>query len=159
MHWCQLWFHKYHVKRHWYQWYYMTKKSCCFTFWSSWPNRCNSAIDDAICVMILTLLPWHHNTKKLKEYIAESGRSFGERLKEHLRAPSPKHYHSHTMGHPVNPECFTIVDRESQGISRNIKEAMYSHVNEQCLNRNLGKYQLPHIWDEVLWVTPSLQLN
>ena len=34
-----------------------------------------------------------------EEYIVESGRTFGDRLKEHLRAPSPKHHHSHSTGH------------------------------------------------------------
>ena len=47
----------------------------------------------------------HSNCKE--EYIWESGRSFGERLKEHLRAPSPIHHHGHTTGHPNNHECFT----------------------------------------------------
>ena len=32
------------------------------------------------------------------------------------------------------------------GSYKNIKEAMYIHVNDPSLNRNLGKYQLPHIW-------------
>ena len=79
-----------------------------------------------------------------EKYIGESGRSFGERLKEHLRAPSPIYHHGHTTGHPINQECFTRVERELQGIIRTIKEAMYIHVNDPSLNRNLEKYQLPH---------------
>ena len=63
------------------------------------------------------------------------------------------------MGHPVDLECFTILDREAQGVARTIKEAMYIHVNDPPLNRNLGKYQLPHIRDEVLQDTPSLHLK
>ena len=27
------------------------------------------------------------------------------------------------------------------------------------LNRNLGKYQLPHLWDNILQDTPALQLK
>ena len=91
-----------------------------------------------------------------EEYTGELGRSFGNRLKEHLRAPSPIHLHSLSTGCPVSHECFTIVDREAHGVARNIKEVMYIHVNDPSLNRNLGKYQLPHIWDEVLQDTPSL---
>ena len=94
-----------------------------------------------------------------KEYIGESGRIFGDRLKEHLRAPSPIHHHSNSTGHPVSPECFTIVHRESQGVTRNIKEPIYICVNDPSLNRNWGKYQLPHIWDQVLQDTPALQLK
>ena len=40
--------------------------------------------------------------------------------------PSPIHHHSHTTGHPVNPECLTIVDRR---VNRNLKAAMYICVN------------------------------
>ena len=34
--------------------------------------------------------------------IGESGRSLGERVKEHFKAPSPIHLHSTTTGHPMN---------------------------------------------------------
>ena len=33
------------------------------------------------------------------------------------------------------------------------------HVNDPSLNKNLGKYQLPYIWDEVQQDTPSLYLK
>ena len=78
-----------------------------------------------------------------EEYIGESGRSFGDRLKEHLRVPSPIHHHSHSTGHPVSPMCFTIVDRELQWVTWNIKQAMYIYVNDPSLNRNLGKIPTP----------------
>ena len=94
-----------------------------------------------------------------EEYIDKSARTFGDRFKEHLRAPSPIHHDSQSTGHSVNPECLTIVERESQGVIRNIKEAMYIHVKDPSLNRNLGHYQLPHIWDEALQDIPSLQLK
>ena len=94
-----------------------------------------------------------------EEYIGESGRTFGDRYKEHLKAPSPIHLHTSSTGHPVSPECFSIVDREAQGMARNIKEAMYIRVNDPSLNRNLGKFQLPHVWDQVLKDTPTLHLK
>ena len=34
-----------------------------------------------------------------EEYIGESSRTFGERFKEHLKAPSPIHDHFNTTGH------------------------------------------------------------
>ena len=61
-----------------------------------------------------------------EQYIGESGRTLGERYKEHLKAPSPIHLHTSTTGHPVSPECFTIVDREAQ----NHKEHQGSHVHQ-----------------------------
>ena len=74
------------------------------------------------------------HTNNPDEYIGESGRTFGDRLKEHLRAPSSIHHHSNSKGHPISPEYLTIVEREP-----------HICVNDHSLNRNLGKYQLPHI--------------
>ena len=54
---------------------------------------------------------------------------------------------------------FSIVYREAQGLTRNIKEGMYIKVNYPSLNRNLVKFQLPPIWDQVLKDTPSLHLK
>ena len=79
-------------------------------------------------------------------------------IKKHLKTPFPIHYHSSSTGHPFSPDCITIIQREAQGTSGNIKEAMFIHVNDHSLNRNLGKFQLPHIWD-ILQDTPVLQLK
>ena len=35
-------------------------------------------------------------------------------------------------------------------MARTIKEAIYIRVNNPTLNRNIDKYNLPHIWDKVL---------
>ena len=93
------------------------------------------------------------------EYIGESSRTFGERFKEHLKAPSPVFDHFNTTGHQVSLENFSIVGREEQNLMRAIKEALYIRVNNPSLNRNIGKYNLPHIWDEVLFNTSELKLK
>ena len=93
------------------------------------------------------------------EYIGETGRNFGERYKEHLRAPSPIFDHFQTTGHNITMDNFSIVGREPQGFTRTIKEAMYIRVNDLPLNRNLGKYQLTHIWEKVLQDMPALHLQ
>ena len=90
-------------------------------------------------------------------YIGDSGRLFGERVKEHFKAPSPIHLHSTTTGHPMDPEQFIIVHKEVNSHSRTIKEAMFICIQDPTLNRNLGKYQLPHIWDHLLQASPTLQ--
>ena len=90
-------------------------------------------------------------------YIGESGRSLGERVKEHLKAPSPIHLHSTTTGHPMDPEQFSIMHKEVRNHSRTIKEAMFICVQDPTLNRNLGKYQLQLIWDHLLQASPTLQ--
>ena len=93
------------------------------------------------------------------EYIGETGRNFGERYKEHLRAPPPILDHSQTTRHIIKPDNFSIVGRESQGITRTIKEAMCIRVNDSPLNRNLGKYKLLHIWDGQLQDMLALHLQ
>ena len=94
-----------------------------------------------------------------EEYIGESGRTFGERYREYMRSPSPIMDHYNTTGHEVSLENFTIVGREDNNIARNIKEAIFIRVNDPSLNRNIGKFQLPHIWDEVLARSPELHLK
>ena len=59
----------------------------------------------------------------------------------------------------VSLENFTIVGREDNNIARNIREAIFIRVNDPSLNRNIGKFQLPHIWDEVLAKSPELHLK
>ena len=93
------------------------------------------------------------------EYIGESGRTFAERFREHMRAPSPIHDHFNTTGHEVSLDNFSIVGREDQSLAIKIREAMLFRVNDPSLNRNIGKYQLPHIWDEVLVKSSELKLK
>ena len=93
-------------------------------------------------------------------YIEESGRRvLLERGKEHLKAPSPIFHHSASTGHPLDSDNFNIIHKEVHSHSRTIKEAMFICVNDPTLNRNLGKYQLPHIWDSILQASPMLQLK
>ena len=94
-----------------------------------------------------------------EEYIGESSRTFGERFKEHLKPPSPIYDHSNISGHSVNINNFKIVGREDLNQIRTIKEALYIRVNDPSLNRNVGKYHLPHVWDEVLVNTSELKLK
>ena len=93
------------------------------------------------------------------EYIGESDRTFVERYREHMRAPSPIYDHYNTTGHEVSVDNFSIVAREDQNMIRTIREAMLIRVNDSSLNRNIGKYQLPHIWDKVLVRSPELKLK
>ena len=94
-----------------------------------------------------------------EEYIEESSRVFGERFKEHQMAPSPIFDHTNTTGHNINIENFSIVGREDQNLKRAIKEALFIRVKDPSLNRNVGKFHLPHIWDEVLFNTSELKLK
>ena len=94
-----------------------------------------------------------------EEYIGESARNFEERFKEHLKAPLPIHDHLNTSGHAVTIDNFSILGREDENLKRTIKEALYIRVNNPSLNRNIGKYHVPHIWDEVLLNISELNLK
>ena len=37
-----------------------------------------------------------------------------------------------------------------------IKEAIYIGVNNPTQNKNIGKYNMPHIWDKVLYSIPHI---
>ena len=94
-----------------------------------------------------------------EEYIGESGRSFGERYKEHLKAPSPIFQHQSSSGHATSIDNFKIIGREDNSLARTIKESIYIRVNNPTLNRNIGKYNLPHIWDNLLFNIPELKMK
>ena len=40
-----------------------------------------------------------------------------------------------------------------------VKESMYIRVNNPSLNKNIGKYHLPHVWDEVLIKESDKRIN
>ena len=94
-----------------------------------------------------------------EEYIGESSRTFGERFKEYLKTPSPIYDHFNTTGHNVTTENLSIVGWEDQNLSILIKEVLFIWVNNPSLNRNIGKYHVPHILDEVLLNTSELKLK
>ena len=94
-----------------------------------------------------------------EEYIGETSRTFGERYKEHLKAPSAIHHHSSQTGHPTSHNNFQIIGRQGHNLARNIKESIYIRVNNCTLNNNIGKFNLSHIWDRVLLNTKGLTLN
>ena len=90
------------------------------------------------------------------EYIGESARAFEKRYKEHLKAPSPIFQHNNATGH-TSVENVKSIGRVGHGMARTIKLAIYIRVNNPTLNRNIGKYNLPHIWDKVLFSIPELK--
>ena len=85
------------------------------------------------------------------EYTGESARTFEERYRDYLKAQSPIFEHNNVTGHTKSVENFKIIGREGHGMARTIKEAIYIRVNNPTLNRNIGKHNMPHIWDKVLF--------
>ena len=70
-----------------------------------------------------------------EEYIGESGRSFGDRPKEHLRTP-PIYKSGNSTGHCINVASFSTMGREAHSIPKTNKEAMFFRANDPSLNRN-----------------------
>ena len=68
-------------------------------------------------------------------------------------------YHSNITGHTTLLGNFSIVRKEDQNLTRLIKESMYIRINNPSLNRNIGKYYLPYIWDEILLNNTELKLK
>ena len=75
-----------------------------------------------------------------EEYIGETSKTFGERFKEHLKAPPPVYDHQSNTGHTTSIENLKIISRKRISMARTIKEVMYIRMNNPTLNRNIGKY-------------------
>ena len=86
-----------------------------------------------------------------QEYNGKSAITFGERYKKH-----PHQYIAIIPPLDTKPLWVTSVGRR-YGFARMIKESIYLRVNNPTLNRNTGKYNISHIWDEVLVNIPELQ--
>ena len=94
-----------------------------------------------------------------EEYIEETARTIGKRYKEHLKEPSTIHAHSLQTGHSATSDNFSIKGREDQGLTRLYRRVYIHWVNNPTLSRNIGKFNLRHVWDRVLLNTPGLKLN
>ena len=49
-----------------------------------------------------------------------------------------------------NDENIKILCTESNPFKRKVKEALYIKVNNPTLNQNIGKYNIPAIYDQIL---------
>ena len=89
---------------------------------------------------------YRHKCDRLEcdgKYLEESARTFGQRLREHLRTPSPIYDHVNSTGYQTRVDNCSIVSREVHNIIRTIKEAVYIRVNDSSLNRDIGSSSCP----------------
>ena len=86
-----------------------------------------------------------------EQYIEEYSRTFRERLKEHLKVPFPMHDHHNIRGPTTTIQNINIVGRDDQNLITTIKEALYIRVNNTSPNKNIGRYHLPRLRDDVLF--------
>ena len=84
-------------------------------------------------------------------YVGETGRTLQERVRDHLQPPSAVHAHHTGQGHPPpSMDNVSILDREPLKFKRFIKESIYIRAIDPNLNKNIGKFDLPHVWDNVI---------
>ena len=81
-----------------------------------------------------------------EEYTVDSGRTFTERYKEHMKALSLMQDHNNTTDHDISIDNFSIMGREDQNLARFIKEAIFIRANEVSLNINIAKTKCNTYW-------------
>ena len=90
-------------------------------------------------------------------YVGETGRSLRKRIAEHLRPSSVEksevatHVYKNCQDHQISMDTVEVLDRDDDWQRRGVREAIYIRVNKPDLNRDQGRYQLPHSWDNLLW--------
>ena len=51
------------------------------------------------------------------------------------------------------------MSREGHNFTKTIEESIFIRVNNLTLNKNIGKYYLPHVWDTFLFNTTELKVE
>ena len=93
------------------------------------------------------------------EYIGETNRSLKERVSDHKNQTNSaiRNYHITTKHPKAELEDFTIIDRESNTLHSQVKEALHIHIKDPSLNRNIGKVRIPSVFNKLL--KPSRQVE
>ena len=93
------------------------------------------------------------------EYIGETNRSLKERASDHRNQTTStiRNHHICTKHPKAELKDFTIIDRESNTLHHQAKEALHIHIKDPSLNRNIGKVRIPSVFNNFL--KPSRQLD
>ena len=93
------------------------------------------------------------------EYIGETNRSLKERVSDHRnQITSAIRNHDISTKHPkAELKDFTIIDRESNTLYHQAKEALHICIKDPSFNRNIGKVRIPSVFNKLL--KPSRQLE
>ena len=95
------------------------------------------------------------------EYIGETNRSLKERVSDHRNQTTSaiRNHHISTKHPKVELQDFTIIDRESNTLHHQAKEAFYICIKDPSLNRNSGKVRIPPIFNKLLKPPRQLELH
>ena len=82
-------------------------------------------------------------------------RSLRSRFLEHRRPSSihsevSSHINRDKPSHLVSLANAKILDREDDWFARGVREAIHIRAHHPSLNKDGGRYQLPHIWDSLI---------
>ncbi|MCG8429652.1 MAG: hypothetical protein MJA29_00535, partial [Candidatus Omnitrophica bacterium] len=90
-------------------------------------------------------------------YIGETCRPLVDRVKEHSKSGTSSIYAHHVKsGHQLpTVEDFSIIDRESNQVRREAKEAIHIKRLDPQLNRNIGRMNIPSTFNVLLGVKPK----
>ena len=78
-----------------------------------------------------------------------------------VKTNTPRNNNSNKDNKPICKSYITVPYNEglSETFKNICKESMFIRANNPSLNRNIGKYHLLHIWDEVLVNNTELKLK
>ena len=94
------------------------------------------------------------------EYIGETNRSLKERVSDHRnQTTSAIRNHYISTKHPkAELKDFTIIDRDSNTLHCQAKEAFHICIKDPLLNRNIGKVRIPSVFNKLLKPPRQLKL-
>ena len=92
------------------------------------------------------------------ECIGETNRSLKERLSDYRNQTTSaiRNHHISTEHPKAELKYFTTIDRESNTLHHQAKEALHIHIKDPSLNRNIGKVRIPSVFNKLL--KPPTQL-
>ena len=93
------------------------------------------------------------------EYIGETNRCLKERDSDHRNQTTSviKNHHISTKHPKAELKDFTIIDRDSNTLHHQAKEALHFFIKDPSLNRNVGKVRIPSVFNKLL--KPPTQLE
>ena len=97
----------------------------------------------------------HSWTHRWNQQIPE-GKSFRHR---NQTTNAIRSHHIFTKHPKVELKDFTLIDRESNTLHHQAKEALHIHIKDPSLNRNIGKVRIPSVFNKLLKPPRQLELS
>ena len=93
------------------------------------------------------------------EYIGETNRSLKERVSDYRnKTTSAIRNHHISTKHPKAELIDFTIDRESNNLHHQVKEALHIHIKDPSLNRNIGNIRIPSVFNNLLKPPTQLEL-